>query len=112
MGRVCALVSDTGEPIDTAGPRRQEVLALPARRMLATAWPWSVAEARARQVSDYRARQKREKRRREATVGLLEQMMAQAKTSGRKEFPPIIKAERRVRWKRSWARSTSLQPMR
>ena len=52
-------------------------------------------EARAREVTDYRARQKREKTAARATGmrGSLEQMMAQAKTSGRKEFPLVIKAD-------------------
>ena len=52
-------------------------------------------EARAREVTDYRARQKREKTAARATGmrGSLEQMMAQAKTAGRKEFPLVIKAD-------------------
>ncbi len=52
-------------------------------------------EGRAREVTDYRARQKREKTAARATGmrGSLEQMMAQAKTSGRKEFPLVIKAD-------------------
>jgi translation initiation factor IF-2 len=53
------------------------------------------SEARARQVTDYRARQKREKQAARATGmrGSLEQMMSQLKTSGRKEFPLVIKAD-------------------
>jgi translation initiation factor IF-2 len=53
------------------------------------------SEARAREVTDYRARQKREMTAARATGmrGSLEQMMAQAKTSGRKEFPLVIKAD-------------------
>ena len=52
-------------------------------------------EARAREVSDYRAREKREKQAARATGmrGSLEQMMSQLKTAGRKEFPLIIKAD-------------------
>ena len=52
-------------------------------------------EGRAREVTDYRARQKREKTAARATGmrGSLEQMMAQLKTSGRKEFPLVIKAD-------------------
>src|SRR6185369_2306033 len=52
-------------------------------------------EARAREVTDYRARQKREKSSARATGvrGSLEQMMAQAKTAGRKEFPLLIKGD-------------------
>jgi translation initiation factor IF-2 len=52
-------------------------------------------EARARQVTSYRAHQKRENA--AASIsgmrGSLEQMMSQLKTSGRKDFPLIIKAD-------------------
>ena len=52
-------------------------------------------EARARQITDYRARQKREKSAARTTGmrGSLEQMMSQLKTAGRKEFPLIIKGD-------------------
>jgi translation initiation factor IF-2 len=52
-------------------------------------------EARARQVTSYRAHQKRENA--AASIsgmrGSLEQMMSQLKTSGRKDFPLIVKAD-------------------
>ena len=53
------------------------------------------SEARAREVTDYRARQKREKAAARASGmrGSLEQMMTQLKTAGRKEFPLVIKAD-------------------
>jgi translation initiation factor IF-2 len=53
------------------------------------------SEARAREVTDYRARQKRDKAaaRQTGMRGSLEQMMAQVKTAGLKEFPLIIKAD-------------------
>ena len=56
---------------------------------------WSTANSRAREVTAYRARQKREKTAARATGmrGSLEQMMAQVKTSGRKDFPLVIKAD-------------------
>ena len=52
-------------------------------------------EARAREITDYRARQKREKAAARATGmrGSLEQMMSQLKTAGRKEFPLVIKGD-------------------
>src|SRR4029078_5190271 len=52
-------------------------------------------EARARELTDYRVRQKREKSAAHAT-GMrapLEQMMAQVKTAGRKDFPLIVKTD-------------------
>jgi translation initiation factor IF-2 len=95
-GRVRALVSDTGEPIDSAGPSTPvEVLGFSGTPDAGDRLAVVDNEARAREVTDYRARQKREKTATRATGmrGSLEQMMAQAKTSGRKEFPLVIKAD-------------------
>jgi translation initiation factor IF-2 len=95
-GRVRALVSDTGEPIDTAGPSTPvEVLGFSGTPDAGDRLAVVENEGRAREVTDYRARQKREKTAARATGmrGSLEQMMAQAKTSGRKEFPLVVKAD-------------------
>ena len=95
-GRVRALVSDTGDPIDSAGPSTPvEVLGFSGTPDAGDRLAVVENEARAREVTDYRARQKREKTAARATGmrGSLEQMMAQAKTSGRKEFPLVIKAD-------------------
>ncbi len=95
-GRVRALVSDTGTPIETAGPSTPvEVLGFSGTPDAGDRLAVVENEARAREVTDYRARQKREKTAARATGmrGSLEQMMAQAKTSGRKEFPLVIKAD-------------------
>jgi translation initiation factor IF-2 len=95
-GRVRALVSDTGAPIEIAGPSTPvEVLGFSGTPDAGDRLAVVENEARAREVTDYRARQKREKTAARATGmrGSLEQMMAQAKTSGRKEFPLVIKAD-------------------
>jgi translation initiation factor IF-2 len=95
-GRVRALVSDTGETIATAGPSTPvEVLGFSGTPDAGDRLAVVENEARAREVTDYRARQKREKSATRTTGmrGSLEQMMAQAKTSGRKEFPLVIKAD-------------------
>jgi len=95
-GRVRALVSDTGDPIETAGPSTPvEVLGFSGTPDAGDRLAVVDSEARAREVTDYRARQKREKHAARATGmrGSLEQMMAQAKTSGRKEFPLVVKAD-------------------
>jgi len=95
-GRVRALVSDTGEPVQQAGPSTPvEVLGFSGTPDAGDRLAVVDTEARAREVTDYRARQKREKMAARATGmrGSLEQMMAQAKTSGRKEFPLVIKAD-------------------
>ncbi|HKS83908.1 MAG TPA: translation initiation factor IF-2, partial [Pseudolabrys sp.] len=95
-GRVRALVSDKGETIQDAGPSTPvEVLGFSGTPDAGDRLAVVEDEARAREVTDYRARQKREKMAARATGmrGSLEQMMAQAKTSGRKEFPLVIKAD-------------------
>ena len=95
-GRVRALVSDTGDPIETAGPSTPvEVLGFSGTPDAGDRLAVVENEGRAREVTDYRARQKREKSnvRASGMRGSLEQMMAQAKTSGRKEFPLVIKAD-------------------
>jgi translation initiation factor IF-2 len=95
-GRVRALVSDTGEPVQSAGPSTPvEVLGFSGTPDAGDRLAVVENEARAREVTDYRARQKREKMAARATGmrGSLEQMMAQARTSGRKEFPLVIKAD-------------------
>src|SRR5690606_29084450 len=53
------------------------------------------AEARAREIADYRRRQKRDKAQARLTGarGSLEQMMNQLQTTGQKIFPLIIKAD-------------------
>ena len=95
-GRVRALVSDTGEPVDSAGPSTPvEVPGFSGTPDAGDRLAVVENEARAREVSDYRARQKREKMvaRASGMRGSLEQMMSQLKTSGRKEFPLVIKAD-------------------
>jgi translation initiation factor IF-2 len=95
-GRVRALVSDTGETVESAGPSTPvEVLGFSGTPDAGDRLAVVDNEARAREVTDYRARQKREKMAARVTGmrGSLEQMMAQAKTSGRKEFPLVIKAD-------------------
>jgi translation initiation factor IF-2 len=95
-GRVRALVSDTGDPVQNAGPSTPvEVLGFSGTPDAGDRLAVVDSDARAREVTDYRARQKREKTAARTTGmrGSLEQMMAQAKTSGRKEFPLVVKAD-------------------
>jgi translation initiation factor IF-2 len=96
MGRVRALISDLGENVDSAGPSVPvEVLGFNGTPEAGDRLAVVDNEARARQVTDYRARQKREKQAARVTGmrGSLEQMMSQLKTSGLKEFPLVIKAD-------------------
>jgi translation initiation factor IF-2 len=95
-GRVRALVSDTGESIEEAGPSVPvEILGFNGTPEAGDRLAVVDSEARAREVTDYRARQKREKQAARASGmrGSLEQMMSQLKTSGRKDLSLIIKAD-------------------
>jgi translation initiation factor IF-2 len=96
MGRVRALINDQGETIDEAGPSVPvEVLGFNGPPEAGDRLAVVENEARARQVTSYRAHQKRENA--AASIsgmrGSLEQMMSQLKTAGRKEFPLIVKAD-------------------
>jgi translation initiation factor IF-2 len=95
-GRVRALVSDTGAPAGEAGPSIPvEVLGFNGTPEAGDRLAVVDSEGRAREVTDYRARQKRERAeaRGGAMRGSLEQMMSQLKTAGRKEFPLVIKGD-------------------
>src|ERR1700681_798375 len=96
MGRVRALISDQGDTIDEAGPSVPvEVLGFNGPPEAGDRLAVVENEARAREVTSYRAHQKRENA--AASIsgmrGSLEQMMSQLKTSGRKDFPLIVKAD-------------------
>lgn len=95
-GRVRALVSDTGANVKSAGPSMPvEVLGFSGMPEAGDRLAVVENEARAREVTDYRARQKREKQANRAMTmrGSLEQMMHQLKDSGAKEFAMIVKAD-------------------
>jgi translation initiation factor IF-2 len=95
-GRVRALVSDKGETVQQAGPSVPvEVLGFNGTPDAGDRLAVVESEARAREVTSYRERQKRDKQaaRQTGMRGSLEQMMAQVKTAGRKEFPLVIKAD-------------------
>jgi translation initiation factor IF-2 len=95
-GRVRALASDTGHSVVAAGPSMPvEVLGFNGTPEASDRLAVVDTEARAREITDYRARQKREKMAARQT-GMrvsLEQMMSQLKTTGRKEFPLVVKAD-------------------
>ncbi len=95
-GRVRALVSDQGALTHTAGPSVPvEVLGFNGTPEAGDRLAVVENEARAREVTDYRARQKREKQAARASGmrGSLEQMMSQLKTDARKDLSLIVKAD-------------------
>jgi translation initiation factor IF-2 len=95
-GRVRALVTDTGSLVQEAGPSMPvEVLGFNGTPDAGDRLAVVDSESRAREVTNYRSRQKREKMAARASGlrGSLEQMMSQLKTTGRKEFPLLIKGD-------------------
>jgi translation initiation factor IF-2 len=95
-GRVRALVSDVGEPVDSAGPSMPvEVLGFNGPPEAGDRLAVVDSEGRAREVTAYRVRQKRDLSvaRASGARGSLEHMMNQLKSTGRKEFPLLIKGD-------------------
>ena len=95
-GRVRALVNDKGVSMQEAGPSVPvEVLGFAGTPEASDRLAVVESEARARELTDYRVRQKRENTtaRNTGMRGSLEQMMSQLKTTGRKDFPLIVKAD-------------------
>jgi translation initiation factor IF-2 len=95
-GRVRALLDDHGGQIKEAGPSTPvEVLGFADAPEAGDRMAVVESEARAREVTDYRVRQKRDKSlaSTNAARGSLEQMMSQLATAGQKVFPLVIKGD-------------------
>jgi translation initiation factor IF-2 len=95
-GRVRALVADTGAQVDHAGPSFPvEVLGFNGTPEAGDRLAVVENEARAREVADYRTRQRREKAAAKVTGrGSLAEMMKELKAgAGRKEFTLLVKAD-------------------
>ncbi len=93
-GRVRALVNDKGDQVKTAGPSVPvEVLGLNSAPEAGDRFDVVPTEGRAREITDYRERQRREKRGTGSARASLEQMMSQISQTGRKEFPILVKAD-------------------
>jgi translation initiation factor IF-2 len=93
-GRVRALIDDKGENVDEAGPSTPvEVLGFDSAPEAGDEFSVVESEARAREITDYRVRKRREALGSAGTARTLEQMMQQLKEAGRKEFPLVIKGD-------------------
>ena len=93
-GRVRALVNEKGEQLKSAGPSVPvEVLGLNSAPEAGDRFDVVPNEARAREITDYRDRKRRETRGTGTVRSSLEQMMTQINQSGRKEFPILVKAD-------------------
>ena len=95
-GRVRALLDDKGVVVPTAGPSFPvEILGFSGTPEAGDRVAVVETEARAREITEYRERQRREKiaARGGGARTSLTDMMSQLKTAGRKEFPLVIKGD-------------------
>jgi translation initiation factor IF-2 len=93
-GRVRALLDDHGANVASAGPSvPAEVLGFDAAPEAGDQFAVVENEARARELTDYRVRKRRETLGSAGTKSTLEQMMQQLKDAGRKEFPLVVKGD-------------------
>jgi translation initiation factor IF-2 len=93
-GRVRALVNDKGQQVKEAPPSTPvEVLGLNSAPEAGDQFDVVPNEARAREITDYRERKRRDSRGTTSARSSLEQMMTQMKEGGMKEFPILVKAD-------------------
>ncbi|MGE0845352.1 MAG: translation initiation factor IF-2 [Flavobacteriaceae bacterium] len=95
-GKVRALVNDLGDNIDSAGPSMPaEILGLNGAPEAGDVFVVVDSEARAREICDYRQRQRRERNQAKLArkTTSLEQMMSDLQATGRKEFPLLVKGD-------------------
>src|SRR5271166_4997119 len=95
-GRVRALIDDKGQTVEAAGPSMPvEVLGFDGAPEAGDRVAVVETEARAREIAEYRERQRREKAvaRGPAVRTSLSDMMSNLKATGRKELPIIVKGD-------------------
>ncbi|HHN67772.1 MAG TPA: translation initiation factor IF-2 [Thermopetrobacter sp.] len=93
-GRVRALIDDTGRNVVRAGPSMPvEILGFNSVPEAGDVLVVVETEARAREVTEYRARKKREAKGVAMRRASLEQMMSQMKEGELKKFPVLVKAD-------------------
>jgi translation initiation factor IF-2 len=93
-GRVRALINDLGDQVKEAGPSVPvEVLGFDSAPEAGDQFAVVESEARAREITDYRMRERRKRLAVAGQRGSLEQMMSQLKETGVKEFTLVIKGD-------------------
>jgi translation initiation factor IF-2 len=93
-GRVRALVNDRGNNVPDADPATPvEVLGLGGVPLAGEEMAVVESEARAREITEYRARKKREAESAKSGRGSLEQMFKQIQAGEAKELPIVIKGD-------------------
>ncbi|HTO40922.1 MAG TPA: translation initiation factor IF-2 [Rhizomicrobium sp.] len=89
-GRVRALVNDRGESVTSAGPSVPvEVLGLSAAPEAGDEFVVVESDARAREVTEYRARKRREQRQKAMSRQTLDQLL-QSRSDGEKRLLPLV----------------------
>ena len=93
-GRVRALINELGEQVQEAGPSVPvEVLGFDSAPEAGDQFAVVENEARAREITDYRMRERRKRLAASGQRGSLEQLMSQIKEAGMKEFPLVVKGD-------------------
>jgi translation initiation factor IF-2 len=93
-GRVRALIDDHGVQVKEAGPSVPvEVLGFDSAPEAGDQFAVVENEARARELTDYRMRERRKRNAVAGARGSLEQMMSQLKESGAQEFTLLVKGD-------------------
>jgi translation initiation factor IF-2 len=93
-GRVRALLDDQGAPVKSAGPSVPvEILGFDSAPEAGDQFAVVENEARAREITDYRVRKRRETLGSAGTSRTLETMMQQIKDANRKEFTLVVKGD-------------------
>jgi translation initiation factor IF-2 len=93
-GRVRALIDDRGQNVTTAGPSVPvEILGFDSAPEAGDQFAVVESEGRARELTDYRTRKRRETLGSAGTARTLEQMMQSLKDAGRKEFTLLVKGD-------------------
>lgn len=93
-GRVRALINELGEQVTSAGPSVPvEVLGFDSAPEAGDQFAVVENEARAREITDYRLRERRKRLAVAGARGSLEQMMTNLKAAGTKEFTLLIKGD-------------------
>ena len=93
-GRVRALINELGEQVASAGPSVPvEVLGFDSAPEAGDQFAVVENEARAREITDYRVRERRKRLAVAGARGSLEQMMTNLKAAGVKEFTLLVKGD-------------------
>jgi translation initiation factor IF-2 len=93
-GRVRALVNDRGESVQAAGPATPvELLGLSSTPEAGDEFVVVESEARAREVTEYRTRKRRETRQATMTRQSLDQLLQQQKEGERRLLPLVVKGD-------------------